>query len=303
MEETEVDKTNSNSDPSQDVDFVVPDTIPDDETDGEAMIPGDTVLKGEVVEEPELPSGQELQFEPTSSDLLSKIQTVEEWSPRVNIGIYGDPGGGKTVLACTAPKPLLIDVERGALSLKNHPELSGTKVLPINSFQEIDQVVGLLKNNKIPDVETVIIDTGSELQMRHLSEHVKVQAAKDSNRSKFLALGKDYQENTEVMRRTFSAFRDLPYHLVIICHTVEQTDGETGMMFKRPALSPKVAGTFLGIMDLIGYLTFDAESGNRNLQVMPTVRVQAKTRIGGLPPVMVNPTFNDIVAAHIKSKK
>jgi hypothetical protein len=57
-----------------------------------------------------------------------------------------------------------------------------------------------------------------------------------------------------------------------------------------------------GIFDVVAYMARTDET-TRTLQVHPTDKVTAKTRIGGLPPVLTNPTFDDILSAFDKEGK
>ena len=71
--------------------------------------------------------------------------------------LYGAPGTGKTTLACSAPKPLLIDFDNGARRIRaqHRPDA----FLPDN----YDELLQNFTEETLKDYETLIIDTGGAL--------------------------------------------------------------------------------------------------------------------------------------------
>ena len=237
------------------------------------------------------------------NSLMARISPVENKSKYLKILIYGMPGVGKTVFTATAPKPLIIDVENGAHSIKNHADLvDEAEALEFKSIFQVETLIKYLGDRAEPleKFETIVVDSFSELQKRDLDEIVKAEATKDSSRNKYLPIGPDYNVNTEHMRQIASALRDLDRHIIVTCHVKEEKDDATGRLLVRPNLTPKLAGTLAGIFDVVGYMSLN--DGTRSLQVSPTPTVTAKTRIGNLPAVMENPTFSDILTAFTNHK-
>ena len=233
-------------------------------------------------------------------DWNERVQPLSGRPPTVKMLFYGDPGVGKTVLAATAPNPLLVDTEKSSLSLLNHPELIATPVLKVKDYDDVEQLFWHLKQGGFPDRETIIIDTFSELQRKQMDENLKLATKKDANRDPYLPAQGDYKRNTEVMGRLIVAMQDLDRNLIITCHQTEEKDEDSGSIITRPGLTPKLAYRVASLMDVIGHMTLvtrkegDKVVTERRLQVHPARRIVAKTRIGGLPTIMVNPTFSDI---------
>jgi hypothetical protein len=237
--------------------------------------------------------------------LMSRIGSVESHTKYLKVLLYGMPGTRKTVFTATSPNPLIIDVEKGAHSIRNHPELAAnTKVLEFRSIFQAEQLLGyLMKKDDIPglaDRETCVVDSFSELAKRDLDEIVGEAAAKDASRNKYLPIGPDYNISTEHMRQFASKLRDLPMHVIVTCHVKEEKDESSGRLLVRPNLTPKLAGTLAGIFDVVAYMQLDNDVAK--MQVHPTDKVTAKTRIGGLPPIIENPTFGDLLTAFNKGK-
>lgn len=71
--------------------------------------------------------------------------------------LYGAPGVGKTTLACSAPKPLLIDLDRGIQRIKAQHRPT---CLIEKTYEEL---LKDLESEEIQEFETIVIDTGGAL--------------------------------------------------------------------------------------------------------------------------------------------
>jgi phage nucleotide-binding protein len=214
---------------------------------------------------------------------LSKIKKQTDVKTQYNVLIYGDPGVGKTTLAAGAPKPILVDIERGGKVLLRDPHLRDIPTIEPDTFVEVEELFWAAKKGELP-YDTFILDSLSEFQRRHLDE-LLIKAAKDQKRPnrEYLAEQQDYRLSTEMMRRLVLMFRDLPQNLVVIAHAIEEKDDYDGKMTTRPSVTPKLAGTVIGMMDVVVYLEadFDRDGKFKNkAYVSPTKKIQAKNRLG-----------------------
>lgn len=237
--------------------------------------------------------------------ILDRIGNLQELDPWLKVLVYGEPGSGKTVFACGAPKPLLVDCDHdGHVSLANHPDLAEkVQILQVETFNDLDEVFWEFRKGNIPGVETIILDTVSELQRRNMDELLIRQNAKDSSRNAFLPQQGNYKENTEMMRRLMTSFRDLECNLVVVAHRIEDKD-DNGRIYVRPEVTPKLASTMKGLFSIQGYMTFDVEKFKtddqfvNSLQIRQSRKVEAKTRVGGLPSDISNPSFQMLLDAY-----
>lgn len=218
--------------------------------------------------------------------ILDNATTVGESEPFIRMLVYGDPGVGKTVFAARFPKPFIIDVENGTRSLRNHPELVSVKRHLLKEYKELQDIFWAFQAGEGDEYDTIVIDTMNELQAKHLSEHID----KDKNRDNKLPTMLDYKANTASLQRMAIAFRDLPKNLVILCHSTFDKDENTGKMFLRPAVTPSLAKTLVGMLDVIGYmfsgLNEETKEETRKLQIAPSRNTIAKSRVGGLPSII-----------------
>ena len=233
--------------------------------------------------------------------VLNRIQTVSERPSYIKCLIYGEPGVGKTTFAATAPNVLFVDVEHGTNSLLNSKEFNNVQVLSIKDWNDIEELYWELKAGALPEIETIVIDTISELQKLNMDLLLRESAARDGRKDPYVPTQLDYKKNTEVVRRIMWAYRELDRHLIVTAHVKERQDEETSKVALSPDATPKLAGTLGGIVDIQGYLYVEKkeEETKRLLRIQPTDRIKAKTRIGDLPDVIENPTFNILLEANM----
>lgn len=239
------------------------------------------------------------------------LMTVEDNPGPLKALIYGPPGSRKTSLVAQAARldpnsVVMLDVEHGRKTLRNaftrehYPYMLGIRCLPMTKFSQVLDLFWAIKEGKYPEIKTVIIDTFTSLQARHLNENVADAVKRDRNRNPFLAVGTDYQVNSGAMQMVLTSFRDLPVNLLITAHEIEDKDGDR--IFVRPMVTPKVYSTLHGIMDLMAYTwnEIDHDGNETNyLQVRPSRRVAAKSRITFPSPILKDPTYLDLEEANI----
>ena len=262
-------------------------------------------------------TGIELQDDGNSVEMTEwDKQTIEklqgyivdplEDNPYTKVLLYGGVGAGKTKAACTAPKPLLIAIERGQSTLYNHPEIlaKGIKVMKFISVQQVEDFADMLKRGYFPEFETIILDTFSELQYVALDNRVVAKWQQSpGTRDPYTPEGKDYQGNTQHMRRIAAAFRDIDRNVVFVCHSKDEEVGTAKAVVRRPSPTPQVNDALNQYVDVMAYMynesTMDADGKQeehffaltRNTQTLEA-RILAKTRIKSLPTLVEDLTFD-----------
>lgn len=206
--------------------------------------------------------------------------------------IYGPAGVGKTVLMATAPAPLLISAESGALSLRqqNLERLFGvgnpyiTYNMPMIEIKTVEDLVDAHNwcagSNEAKQFASIGMDSISEIGEVVLNNAKK--QVKDPRQA--------YGELIEKMETTIRLFRDIPNKNVIISAKQEPTKDEmTGVVKYGPAMpGAKLAHKMPYFFDLVMRLgvnkTQQGES-YRFLQTQPDLQYEAKDRSGALAPI------------------
>ena len=274
----------------------------------------DTETGTEVTETPE----QLMQvdnFDEVVNKLLDTITPLSDLRDPFVALIYGDPGGGKTVSSCAHKRgTLFVNIERGAMSLKNHPELmynkdgsERIKIMEYVNYKQLMATAEALRRGYWPEHEVVVLDTFSALAKFDLDFVVQYSMNKKNiradEREMYIPAGKDdYQPNIERMRRLASAFVESGRDIIFVCHAKEEKTKRGEIVQIRPDLSPTLAKHMYRMCSVIGYqyAELDNKGVHRKLQIQPDLTVVAKTRVGGLPDTVNEPNMHTLFEAYTK---
>ena len=234
----------------------------------------------------------------TILDRIQKVSEIEH-SP-FHVCIYGEPKSGKSVLAAMFPGAFLIDCDKtGHKSLRNHPETRDVPVFIPNTIQETYDMVREIRNNKIPGVQTVILDTISEFNKNSLTERLRTDLAKpNSKRERWDYWMSDYKPNTEICRELILELRDLKVNTIILAHEQTRIDKDTEAKEIGPSLPPAALVSLEATQDLIGYLTVRVSNDGttkRKLRVMRNSIIMAGTRFKVDKPEIEEPTAEKLL--------
>lgn len=149
---------------------------------------------------------------------IVKANNLDFSNKKVSILIYGVPSIGKTTLGLSAPKPLLLDLDKGVSRVEVQYR---TDTALVKTFDELKQD---LTSTNLTNYETIVVDTGGNL-LELLKPYVIKQDSKNAQRSGNLSLS-----GYGAIAREFKDFTDyiksLDKHIVFIFHAVEDRDGD-----------------------------------------------------------------------------
>lgn len=213
--------------------------------------------------------------------------------------IYGEPKVGKTTLAASFPKPLIINV----LAENGTTEIAGD-VFDIESVDSFAAVVNALKNTK-HNYQTVVLDGLSTLVLGLRAE----KDVKDVRR----AVGMVTEELSGVLHDFLSL---ITMSRVLVAHAKKETDsltierpGRNGKPYKEyitkvsvyPDLPPRLRGLVAGRVDAMCYAYGGGANGHSKAWWLPldteTRYIQAGNRLG--LPTTTDLNFDDIKNAII----
>lgn len=150
--------------------------------------------------------------------MIKKPNELINENQKIRMLIAGYPGIGKTTLALSAPKPLLIDVDLGI----NRVMASARKdFIQPNNYEELLEDL----KSDLSEYETLVIDTGGKL-LELMKNYVIKKDVKNAKKDGSLSL-----QGYGSVAREFSKFMDNCYYnlrknIVIVFHAVEEKDDE-----------------------------------------------------------------------------
>lgn len=207
-------------------------------------------------------------------------QTAEKKGLKVLL--YGHSGMGKTRMAATFPRPLFLDLEGGMRSTIKVKEVLRYPSNPKEEVHTLDQVkefYKLVKQTKVPDFDTIVVDTLTELQVL-VSKNVlgKYDANRQYDDQMTMA---DYGKANRDFLNIIRLFLKLPYHIVFTAHAI-QTDDPEQQLFPK-FVGKQIGPDLLRVMEMVGYChVVKGENGGSEYVVSfrSSPRYVAKDRLG-----------------------
>lgn len=138
--------------------------------------------------------------------------------------LYGSPGIGKTTLAFSAPKPILVDFDKGVSRVKVYHRKD---TIMCSNYKE---VLSDIASPAIKDYETIVIDTGGSFVTYLQDWAMKENPALNTQKNGAISLKGFGAVKAEFIR--FSNYvRDiLNKNLIYVFHSVEEKDKEGNPM-------------------------------------------------------------------------
>ncbi len=192
---------------------------------------------------------------------------AQDYQRKIKAAIGGYPGAGKTLFSSTAPIPFFIffreqprimsiaDRYMAHTKVTNQYDDSGRLTVPV--WDTLIEVIEYLSSKKGDSYQTVIIDTGDELQQA-MKEGKKAQ-----NRGKWSI--SDWGWLADMYREVINRVIDLPKHVIITFHLKQTQEGEEGEMFREFALQGAAKDEAPGWFDIVGVIDSWEERTDKGL--------------------------------------
>jgi hypothetical protein len=198
---------------------------------------------------------------------------------RIKALIYGQAGMGKTTLALSAPKPLLLDFD-GGVHRVNYGHQQPT--VQITSWKDCEAVL----KEDLSEYETLIIDTAGKM-LDFMAEDIIARNPKMGKSNGSLAL-QGYGERKGAFRQFVKSVMMMNKHLIFVAHRDSQKNGDE--IRYVPMFGGSSYDDLVTELDLVGYL--EADGRKRKITFDPTDRNDGKNTCN-LPAIMELPIVVD----------
>lgn len=208
---------------------------------------------------------------------LIKKATELQISKTVKMMIYGQAGMGKTTLALSMPKPLLLDFDNGVKRV-NNAQLADVDIVQISNWSEVLQVI----NEDLSVYQTIVVDTIGKMMDFIIAYRC---GQRNPRIQEWSTINNDFQQ-------FIKRLNDLQKNVVFVAHRDVQQDGDNRVYV--PALRAKNYNSIVTELDLLGYVQMRNEQGyqKRTITFDPTDYSDGKNTCN-MPGVMIIPTIND----------
>lgn len=230
--------------------------------------------------------------------LRATMEDLTSSQPSFKGMLYGLSGVGKTVTAVmlaqeiTPPEKTIqyIDTAQGWVSLMNHPELITDRVkrmryINLSQIEALTQTVRL-GLEEFGNIGTIILDEATSAADTALDEVLKFRASQDRAKDPDTPTQPDYNTTTNRVRKTYNDLLTLEgVHVIMVAHARKDKDNRN-IEVTSPSFLPKLGQKIKQPLHLIANLSGNEIDNKyvRIFQVHPTRTIDAKCRIGGLPP-------------------
>lgn len=182
--------------------------------------------------------------------------------------VYGQPGVGKTSLALSAPKPLLIDFDNG---LRRVAKQYQTDSVQVQSYQDL---LDILTKEDISGYETIVIDTLGKMIDR-IGDWLAVSNPKVKQADGQLSM-KGWGNVKGEFQRLLKLLEGKNKSAIFIAHEKEEKVGDDVM--KRPDVAGSSGKDIVKELDFMGYMSI--KNGKRTIDLAPNEAYYAKNSLG-----------------------
>ena len=200
---------------------------------------------------------------------MSLIKRKEELPIKETVlgAIYGIPGGGKTTVALSMPKPLLLDTDRGLYRVQ--PEYR-TDSVPVEKYQDILDVL----NEDLSGYKTIVVDTLGKL-VDLISDKVCAENPKFVQPDGTMSLRAWGLIKIE-FKNLIKAIEKLNKNFILVAHEKEVMEGDSRII--RPDVSGSAAKDIIKELDFLGYM--EVVGKKRSISFTPSSKFYAKNSLG-----------------------
>lgn len=239
-------------------------------------------------------------------DVFSLDDPEESSMSSINLCVYSHPGKGKTVLAGTGGKRMLImDSDMGDGTASARAFRSKADAVAVPDYAKLDEIYQHLAHDK-HGYEWCWWDSLTLFQDRTLVDEITADAhAANPNQSAWVPSQREYLIDHNRIKQYVRLFAALPINFGVSCHVTIQEDPATEEAIYMPFVQGKGMASFLaGYMNVVGFLaTTKGSKPQRRILFDARNNYFAKDRFHALGVTMDAPTIAKIEDAITKARE
>lgn len=216
---------------------------------------------------------------------IKKATELDFSNKKIAVLITGRANTGKTTLALSASRPLLIDLENGI----DRVEACYRKDVVVNDdlpFEErYNAFIEDLKSADLSEYDTIVVDTLDKLFDLVVPVVIKKNPKNAQNDGRTLSL-KGYGAASNEISSFINLVKNLGKHIVLLAHTTEKMDGDVNKV--RLSIPGGTKDSIWNDIDIGGYIEFIGK--DRTIGFSPTERYDAKG-VHGVKGIYTIPTL------------
>ncbi len=200
--------------------------------------------------------------------LIKKPNELTQTKIKLKGLVYGQPGVGKTSLALSAPKPLLIDFDNG---LRRVAKQYQTDSVQIESYQNL---LDILTKEDISGYETIVIDTLGKMIDR-IGDWLAVSNPKVKQTDGQLSM-KGWGNVKGEFQRFLKLLEGKNKSVIFVSHEKEEKSDDK--IYKRIDVAGSAGKDVIKELDFVGYMLI--QGGRRTIDLSPNESYYTKNSLG-----------------------
>lgn len=183
--------------------------------------------------------------------------------------IYGQPGMGKTTLACSAEKPVLFDFDGGVSRIKAEHRVD---TLQVSKWDEVAEALAEVRQSG--EYRTIVIDTIGKM-LDCIVDYIKRTQPNMVQRDGTLSL-KGYGVRKNIWKQFLSDISQMGMSVYFVGHEKEEKHGDD-VVKRADAGNATTANDLFKDLDLIGYLSANGKKRTLDFEGSSIIYAKAPT--------------------------
>lgn len=215
---------------------------------------------------------------------MGLIKQPSEIAPKstISVLVYGEPGIGKTTIACSAPNAVLFDYDGGVQRINGAHQVP---TLQPTSWEDTNTAIEEIER-EMPEVQTIVIDTAGKM-LDYMSAFIIKNNPKMKKFDGSLSI-QGYGLRKAMFSDFIKRLSIMGKNVIFVAHEKEEKRNEEWV--KRPEIGGSSAADLIKELDLVGYMR--AIGKERTIAFNPTEAYYAKNTCC-LPEITTIPVIVD----------